>query len=97
MAAILSLSQYGYFSHTHFAEQGTKVHIWQKCNGNKVYTTGTGLTQNPEDSGYLYAQTIMVGDMRGWKLLHTFTTDNDPDPNEPNSAHMTPTEFAEAA
>lgn len=96
MANVLSITQYGYFSHQHVAKQGTEVQLWRKPDGAEVYTTGTGLTKHPEDSGYRYAQTRQLGDMKGWELLRTFTTDHDPDP-DPISAHMTPTEFVEAS
>ena len=64
---------YGYYSHNHASMPGCEIRIFRHPQGREVLVTGFGSTENPEDSGYDYPQTLEVGKITAkWKLLHLY-------------------------
>lgn len=74
-------SVYGYYSHNHACIPGCIVRIYRKPNGQEILITGTGTTVDPEDSGYIYPQTLSIGIIKKtWQLLDTFQVNGPIDP-----------------
>lgn len=74
-------STYGYYSHNHAMKEGCETKVYTDDSGRQVLVTETGSTKIPEDSGYNYPQTILVGRItRKWKLIDTYILTECPDP-----------------
>lgn len=73
MATTKTAPLYGYYSHNHASIPGCEISIYMHPQGREVFVTGFGSTQNPEESGYNYLQTIEVGEITAkWQLLHLY-------------------------
>ena len=71
---------YGYFSEYHKAEGGP-VSVFRTPHKEQEEVTGFGSTENPEENGYHFLQTRLVGEITSdWRLIHQYTVRGPIDP-----------------
>jgi hypothetical protein len=83
MASKKQPRQYGYFSHFHEDEPGCLVRIYRTPYGNERKVTGFGSTRDPEESGYLFLQAQLVGEITPeWELIDQYSIPSYPKASE---------------